>query len=812
MRRQSLSLHLQLPAGAECERCIARLQSRVAAIRGVLEAAVTEARTAFHVEFDPEVVTVARIESEARRAGAEIAEQIDHLTLAVEMDCADCARTIEEGLRRERGVLWAAVSFAGGTLHAELERGVTDAEHIASVATAYGARRCTVAGARRSASPNEDDVRAASRSRRVRTLAVAATVALTTAAATINALGMPGYAWLACAAIALGGLPTARAAWHSVRARSLDMNALMTVAVTGAIGIGEWIEGATVVALFAVGNWLQARALERTRRSVAALIGMTAKTATLRRDGMETRVPVEEIGPGDVVIVRPGERIPLDGTVVAGSSSVNEAPITGESLPADKRPGAAVFGGSVNHYGSLDVRVSRHYHDTMLARIIHAVEEAQAQRAPAQQLIDRFAATYTPLVVLAAVAVAIGPPLAQSAGPWLQGAAAPDGIWQEWLLRALALLLIACPCALVISTPVAIVTAIGAASRHGALVKGGVFLERLADVRAVLYDKTGTLTTGEFALEDIVPLSGATAAEVLRAAGAVESRSEHPIGSAIARAAAQHDGSRPARVEGFEAHPGLGARALVDSRPVLVGSPAFLRSQGIDPGEAADAVGRAEASGKTAVIVAEGSRPLGVAVLADRTRADAAEAVERLRHLGIAYQAMLTGDNARVAADVAGRIGLDEFRAGLLPEQKLALVRACRERFGPVAMVGDGINDAPALATADVGIATGAAATDAAIETSDVALLGAGLGRLPYLFELSRRTRSIMRQNVAFSLATKALLLIAAIAIGVPLWLAIAGDVGVSLLVTLNALRLADRPPAAQVTPASAPAIGASPS
>lgn len=809
MRRQSLSLDIHLPGGAECERCIARLQERVSSTRGVLAAAVNNARTAFLIEFDPDLVTMARIEAEARRAGAEIADRIEHLTLAVEMDCPDCARTIEEGVRRERGVLWAAVSFTSGMLHAEFERGVTDADRIARVAAAHGACACAVVGAGRRRDEAASAGPAASWGRHARTLSVAGAVALTVAAVAVRALGAPGSELLAGAAIAIGGWSTARAAWLAVRSRLLDMNVLMTAAVAGAAGIGEWVEGASVVALFAVGNWLQSRAVERTRRSVAALVGMTPTTATLRRDGREVRVPVEEVGPGDVVIVRPGERIPLDGAVVAGASSVNEAPITGESLPSDKAPGSMAFAGSVNLNGCIEVKATRRYRDTTLARIIHAVEEAQAQRAPAQQLIDRFAAVYTPLVVLVAGLVAIAPPLAMSVGPWIQGVPAPPGVWQEWFYRALAVLLIACPCALVISTPVAIVTAIGSASRHGALVKGGVFLERLADVRAVLYDKTGTLTTGDFALEDIVPLNGATCAEVLRTAGAVESRSEHPIGVAIARAASERDGVRQARVEGFEAFPGMGARALVNSLPGLVGSPEFLRSQGLDPGEAADAVARAEASGKTAVVVADGSGPLGVAVLADQTRADAREAVDRLRLMGIAHQAMLTGDNARVAADAAERIGLDEFKAGLLPDQKLALVRAYRERFGPVAMVGDGINDAPALAAADVGIATGAAATDAAIETADVAVMGAGLGRLPYLFALSRRTRAVMRQNVAFSLATKGLLLVAAVSVGVPMWLAVAGDVGVSLLVTLNALRLADRPASLQtIQPASATASG----
>ncbi|HSC29526.1 MAG TPA: heavy metal translocating P-type ATPase [Vicinamibacterales bacterium] len=584
--------------------------------------------------------------------------------------------------------------------------------------------------------------------------------------------------WLPyAAAIALGGVHTARRALVSIRSRVLDINVLMLVAVAGAMALGEWSEGASVVFLFALAQVLESRAMERARGAIRALMDLAPAEALVRRGAVEAHVPVDDVQVGDVVIVRPGEKVPLDGRVLAGRSHVNQAPVTGESLPVEKAPGDEVFAGTINGRGAIEVEVTRLRRDSTLAHIIHLVERAQAQRAPTQLFVDRFARVYTPAVLALAVALAIVPPLAAGGG------------WSTWIYRSLVLLVISCPCALVISTPVSIVSALAAAARKGVLIKGGARLERLAAVRSVAFDKTGTLTKGRLRVTDIACVNGALPGEILALAASLEARSEHPIGRAILERAAD-EGLTVAPATAFNALPGLGAEGIVGGQSVLVGSHRLFEERGMCSPAVESALDALAAQGYSTVLVGAGGVPLGIVGVDDEAREASSDVVAMLRAQGIERVALLTGDHDAPARALAARLGIDEYRAGLLPEDKLTAVEELRRLHGTLAMVGDGVNDAPALAAADVGIAMGAAGTDAALETADIALMADELVKIPYAVRLSRATTRNIRVNIAFSLALKAAFLVMAVAGAATLWMAVAADMGASLIVIANALRL----------------------
>ena len=569
---------------------------------------------------------------------------------------------------------------------------------------------------------------------------------------------------------------------RAARALALDMNFLMTVAILGAVGIGEYAEGAAIAFLFALAELLERYAVDRARSSVEALVRLAPDTARVRRGGGEVTVDVETLRAGDVFVLRPGDRVPTDGTVVEGGSAVDQSPVTGESMPVEKGPGATVFAGTINREGFLAVRVDRIAADSTLARIVRLVEEAEGHKTRTERFVERFARVYTPIVTAAAVLTVIVPVLFLGAD------------FATWFERGLTLLVIACPCALVISTPVAVVSGITAAARQGVLIKGGTYLEAFGQVRAIALDKTGTLTYGRPVVVDLwvqdepigLPGRGATwdRRELLERVAALEARSEHPIARAIVDHLEQ-EGILPAsEVEGFSSVPGRGVSARVEGVPVRVGNPGFAAAGGRPPSGWATEVG-------TVVAASVDGRAVAWFRVSDSTRDSAAQALASLRASGIERLVMLTGD-ARATADAVGaELGVDEVRAELLPEQKVEAVRALTRDYGPVAMVGDGVNDAPALATAAVGIVMGAAGSDAALETADIALMADDLSRLPYVRALSREAVRVIRTNIALALAVKAVL-----AIGVPLGAVslitavLVGDMGVSLAVTLNALRL----------------------
>jgi Cd2+/Zn2+-exporting ATPase len=584
--------------------------------------------------------------------------------------------------------------------------------------------------------------------------------------------------WLPFAAsIALGVGPIARRAAASIRAAALDINVLMLVAVAGAAILGEWNEAAAVVFLFALAQLLEARAMDRARGAIRGLMELAPAEAVVRRDGVTATLPVDAVQVNDIIVVRPGEKIPLDGEVAAGLSHLNQAPVTGESLPVEKQPGDAVFAGTINGRGALDVRVTRLRRDSTLARIIHLVERAQAQRAPTQSFVDRFARIYTPIVLVLALLVAFVPPLAFGAA------------WSEWTYRALVLLVISCPCALVISTPVSIVSALAAAARKGVLIKGGARLERLAAVKCVAFDKTGTLTKGQVRVESVVPFDGMPPADIVRLAASLETHSEHPIGRAILRQAKEW-GLAAVTPTGFQAIPGRGAEGFVDQSHVVVGSHRLFEERGLCSPRAEEILAELESRGSSTVMVAADGRPAGFIGVADEPRETAHGVVEMLRAQGVEHIALLTGDYAAPAGALARSLTLDTYRASLLPEDKAAAVHELRAQFGALAMVGDGVNDAPALASADVGIAMGAIGTDAALETADVALMSDELVKIPFAIRLSRATARNIRINIAFSLTLKAAFLIMAVAGTASLWAAVVADTGASLIVIANALRL----------------------
>ena len=685
------------------------------------------------------------------------------------MDCREEVAILERRFKHLVGLERFAADLMGQRLHVQYDAARLTAAAIADAVADTGMRAWL---------EHEEPVATGDRLRLRRALVSLSGIALA-AGLLADALSMPlllsrtGFG----VSLVLGVGLTLRKALGAVRGRSLDINVLMLMAVVGALVLGEWSEASTVAFLFALAQALEARTLDRARTAIRALMELTPSEALVRDEESERRVSVDSIRPGATIIVRPGEKVPLDGTITAGRSAINQAPVTGESLPVDKSPGDDVFAGSINGRGALDVRVTRVRQDTTLARIIHLVERAQAERAPFQTVIERFARVYTPAVIGLAVVVAAIPPLAFGQS------------WHASLYRALVLLVVSCPCALVISTPVSIVAALAGAARKGVLIKGGVHLERAGAVRCVAFDKTGTLTCGVPEVVEVVALGGVDRNGVLRLAAAVERRAAHPIGDAILRhAAAAHVDAAPA--DDVRSLAGLGAEGRVGGSQVLVGNHRLFEERGLCSPAFHDQIDRVSAAGATPVLVGRDGDVVGVIAVADRPRETARAALDLLRDHGIETVVMLTGDSHATARAIAAELGVDDFRADLLPEDKVAAVAELRRRYGSVAMVGDGINDAPALAAADVGIAMGAAGSAAALETADVALMADELLKIPYAIRLSRATVRNIRTNLAISVVLKAAFVVAAVAGVATLWMAILADTGASAIVIANAIRL----------------------
>lgn len=622
-------------------------------------------------------------------------------------------------------------------------------------------------------------------------LAVAGVAAAASEAATWLQLPVWLAAALALAAVATCGLGTYRKGWIALMNGNLNINALMSIAVTGAMAIGQWPEAAMVMVLFTVAELIEARSLDRARNAIQSLMRLAPDTVTLRQpDGTWQPVDAAQVALGAIVRVKPGERIGLDGEIVAGRSTVNQAPITGESLPVEKTEGDAVYAGTINEAGSFEYRVTAVASNTTLARIIHAVEEAQGAKAPTQRFVDSFARVYTPIVFAIALVVAIAPPLVL------------DGAWRDWIYRALVLLVIACPCALVISTPVTIVSGLAAAARRGILVKGGVYLEQGRRLAWLALDKTGTITRGKPVQTDFEMRAADVDAALVRGlAASLAARSDHPVSQAVAAASAAQAGAggvpraKPASfadVADFEAIPGRGVRGKIDGVPYWLGNHRLVEELDCCTSALEARLDELERQGKTVVMLIDGARVLGLFAVADTVKDTSRAAVAELHALGI-KTAMLTGDNPHTAQAIAQQVGIDDARGNQLPQDKLAAVEALAAGGRAVGMVGDGINDAPALARADIGFAMGAMGTDTAIETADVALMDDDLRKIPAFVRLSRATHRVLVQNIAFALAVKAVFVGLTVAGMGTMWMAVFADAGASLIVVGNGLRLLRR-------------------
>ncbi|CAD2070814.1 heavy metal translocating P-type ATPase [Jeotgalicoccus meleagridis] len=586
-----------------------------------------------------------------------------------------------------------------------------------------------------------------------------------------------GYA----TAIVIGGYSLFIQGFKNLSKFKFDMKTLMTIAIIGAAAIGQWGEGAMVVILFAISEALERYSVDKARQSIESLMDIAPKEAVIRRNNEEIKVHVEDILVGDIMIVKPGQKLAMDGRVIKGISTLNQAAITGESVPVTKTLEDEVFAGTLNEEGLLEVEVTKKVEDTTIAKIIHLVEEAQAERAPSQAFVDRFAQYYTPLIVVLALLIAVVPPL-------LFGAA-----WSTWVYQGLAVLVVGCPCALVVSTPVAVVTAIGNAANNGVLIKGGIYLEEAGALKAIAFDKTGTLTKGVPAVTDIITYSG-NENDLLTITAAIEKGSQHPLASALMREAESRglDFDKLV-VEDFQSITGKGVKAKVNNEMYYVGSPKlFEEIHGVLENSQKRQINDIEAQGKTVMVLGNEEEILSLIAVADEIRETSKAVINQLNKIGI-ETVMLTGDNERTAREIGKQVGVSDVKASLLPEDKLNFIKELYGKHKKVGMVGDGVNDAPALAASTVGVAMGGAGTDTALETADIALMSEDLNQLPYTIKLSRKAVTIIKQNITFSLAIKLLALLLVIPGWLTLWIAIFADMGATLLVTLNSLRLLKR-------------------
>ncbi len=702
----------------------------------------------------------------------------DHLKseeLQIEgLHCADCAATIENTIAKVGGVKKVKVSFSTSKLKIDYDHHKVALDDLVQRVAKIGYK------VKQEAHKNFEQ-RNFWREREVHFMLVSGAALATGLALRFLTPDQPRFhvlgrgvsasaLWFLLATF-FGAINFAREGWASIRSLRFTMDSLMSMAIVGAIIIGEYVEAASLAFLFSLAEWLESFAVERARNSLRELMKLTPEVARVKRGGQEVTLPVKQVEIGDIIVIRPGEKVPVDGEIITGASSLDQSPITGESVPVAKQVGERVFAGSINVEGYLEVRTDKRSENSMLARIIHLVEEAESQKAPSERFVEKFARIYTPTVVAVAVVIAIAPPLFFGAS------------FHDWFVKALTLLVIACPCALVISTPVSVVSALTNASRNGVLIKGGVYLEEMSRINVIAFDKTGTLTKGRLKVTDVVSLNGVSENEVLRLAASLESRSSHPIARAIVESA---DGAALESVEDFESLPGKGVRAKLKGENFLVGRPELF-SQSL-PSQKLLSLQQA---GKTTMLVGTEKEIVGIIALQDDIRDNAKEMVRQLQAAGKEL-VMITGDNPETAKAIAGQLGLTHYHAGLLPEDKVKEIRFLQKKHGKVAMIGDGVNDAPALAAAAVGVAMGVAGTDTALETAHIALMSDDLSKLPYLVELSRRAQRVIKQNIWASILIKFTLAAGVFPGLVSLVMAvIIGDMGASLGVTSNAMRLA---------------------
>ncbi|MFC6616163.1 heavy metal translocating P-type ATPase [Halopenitus salinus] len=807
----------------DCPSCAGKVENSVEKLDGInsLDPQVTTGTLT--VSYDREQTSATEIADRVEKAGYTV-EDVDEITTKFtvpEMDCPSCAGKIEKSLGKA-GVTAYETQPTTGTVVVTYDSSETrEAEIICAIERA--GYEVTDSSSDESEGQNATEERESIwvSPRALKTWISGGFVALGLllefflTGQNVQIASLLGTELLIAdglflVAVAFGGQEILRNGYYSARNLNLDIDFLMSVAILGALiaslAFGEalYFEAATLAFLFSIAELLERYSMDRARNSLRELMDLSPDEATVKRDSSTETVPVDEVAVGDVVVVKPGEKIPLDGTVVDGESAVNQAPITGESVPVDKTMGDEVYAGTINEEGYLEVEVTSEAGDNTLSRIVEMVEDAQSNKTEREQFVERFSTYYTPVVVAFAILTTVG-------SPYVLGTT-----WPTAVVYGLTLLVLACPCAFVISTPVSVVSGITSAAKNGVLIKGGNHLEAMGAVDVVAFDKTGTLTKGELTVTDVVPLNENSEEDVLRCARGLEQRSEHPIGEAIV-AEAGSMGVEKRNIDDFESITGKGVRADLGGTPHFAGKPGLFEELGFDLSHVhattdggvvrqtarqicdrnncldllEETVPKLQSEGKTVVLVGTEDELEGIVAVADEIRPEAARTIARLRDLGVSRTVMLTGDNERTARAIADQVGVDEYRAELLPDEKVAAVKELIEEHEGVAMVGDGINDAPALATATVGIAMGAAGTDTALETADIALMGDDLAKLPYLYELANDANGVIRQNIWASLGVKAGLALAVPFGYVPIWLAVlAGDAGMTMAVTGNAMRL----------------------
>ena len=752
------------------DECLNRLEESFRNYKGIIRAHIERDKVPVDlcIHYDPNLLTLSDVKRRAERAGTQIVNRFHHESIVIEgMDCSDCRLVIEHSVGRMDGVLSVNVNYPVEKMWVEYDNQKVNRAAIEKRVRSLG-YEIPVEGLRSWYKENRE-------------------LLFSLFSGLLLLIGWLGGLFLGSllsivfyiAAYVFGGWDVAQHAWHAVKERHFDTDLLMVIAAIGAAFLGNFAEGALLLFLFSLGHSLEERALDRARSAVRALADLAPKIALVRRDGKEQEIPVESLQLDDIVIVRPGVRIPVDGVILDGNSGVDQASVTGESLPIDKAPGDQVFASTVNGEGPLEVKVTRLAKDSTLSRVMKMVEEAQAQKSPTQQTVEKFERVFVPAVLLLTTLVIFLPPLFGFP-------------FRESFLRAMTLLVAASPCALALGTPATILAGVAQAARNGVLVKGGAHLENLGRLKVIAFDKTGTVTHGKPEVTNIVAFqeSGRKEADVISLAAGAEAKSAHPLAQAIVRSAQTQNLSASVMDE-VESLTGKGLRAISNGKTIWIGNQKLMEEAGVTL--SSDAIAKAKSfqqEGKSIMWVAVDKTSIGLIALADTLRREAAQTMAALKRMGVEHTIMLTGDNVRSASAIAAQVGLTEYRADLMPEDKLIIIRDLQKEYGQVAMIGDGVNDAPALANATVGIAMGGAGTDVALETADVALMGDDLSKLPFAVGLGRATRAIIMQNLFIALGVIIFLIITSLTGIVSIGIAVIFHEGSTLVVVANALRL----------------------
>ncbi|RBW68212.1 heavy metal translocating P-type ATPase [Bacillus taeanensis] len=755
--------------GMDCPSCALSIEKGLSGLNDIQEVKVNYNTAKLQVvgknssSFD-------NVENEVKKLGYTIEpfKQNKNLkTYNVEgMDCGSCAKSIETHLNTIPTVKSVSVNFSTGKMKVEHENSV---DNIISEVSKIGFKASLLTNSNK---PTE----ITNNKEGYGLITFSGILIALGFISSYNGISPLLTTMLYATAIVINGYKPVKSAYYAIKSRSLDMNVLMSAAAIGAAIIGEWFEGATVVWLFALGTALQNRSIEQTRKSIRNLMDLAPSEAWIKVGSELVKKPVDDVSVGEIVVIKPGDRVPLDGEIIQGETSVNQAPITGESIPVDKIIGDTVYAGTINESGSIEIRVTKLVEDTTISKIIHLVEEAQEQKAPTQAFIDKFASIYTPIVFVLALIVIVLPPLFGF------------GTWGEWIYKGLALLVVACPCALVISTPVAIVSAIGNAAKNGVLIKGGTFLETAGSINAIAFDKTGTLTEGKPKVFEIDALA-MSKDDLISIALTLEDYSTHPIAKTIVDYA-KNKGVQAKNGELFKSIVGKGVQATIDGEVHYAGNLKLFEEMNIFLGDVKAKVDKIQSQGKTVVIIGTQQEIMGIISVSDTIRTMTVKALDGLKQVGVNQVVMLTGDNEGTAKMISKEANVNRYFAELLPEDKVDAIKQLQNEGHKVAMVGDGINDAPALATANLGIAMGGAGTDTAMETADIVLMADNLEKLPHTIKLSRKALAIIKQNIWFSLIVKSIALALIFPGWLTLWLAVLSDTGAAIIVILNALRL----------------------